>query len=131
MAEASRPVLDYASAPAALPPPNDAIGLPKPRRAEALNRPAQWAALLAVMLPWVLLLRMMAPESLSLAYLTGAVMFGLTVLDAGLAVRAVRHLDRAGRTKPVIAVAGIVLFFDVFIALGALTIILFPFGPPR
>jgi hypothetical protein len=125
MADLPVPTLDYASPRKPLPPPNDAIGLP---RREQLNQPARYAALLTVTSPFVYLLRGFAPESVPLAFLAGGGMFVVACGALVLAVAGLRALSYAGRTGPVVAVCLVCFAAGGLLALGALGAILFPFG---
>jgi hypothetical protein len=129
MVEQARPTLDYARRTAPLPPPNDAIGLPRGPRPEALNPPARWAALLAVIVPWFFCLPfLIVPHSHVAARVTAAALLILPAADFALAVWALKDLRRAGRDVPVIVVALIAMAADVFFGIVGLAMIVFPFG---
>lgn len=123
--------LDYASAPAALPPPNDAVGLP---RTEILNRPARRAVLLAALLPpWLLgsWAAAFPTRGVAIVLIGGVVMLLLALISGIFAVRAMAALDYAGRPAPVILGMGVVLLADLFFALVGVLMLLTSIGIER
>jgi hypothetical protein len=113
MAERPAPTtLDYASPPKILPPPNDAIGLP---RREWLNRPARYAALVSVIMPCLVMALFVIQQGREALAVVSLVVVLLAVLDVALVVAALRGLNYAGRVLPVLAVV-VVAALSVFIS---------------
>jgi hypothetical protein len=117
------PTLDYALPVKTLPPPNDAVGLP---RTERLNSRARRAALVTVLLPFIVAVVVIARHWGPIAFaLTVAVLIVTAIFDIVLAVGAMRALNYAGRTGPVMAVSLIALLVAAScILLGAFAMLL-------